>query len=141
MNDLQELFRFFDDVFLDRVPQKVDLGSTGFPPMNIWVGDESKDLVLEFAVAGIPEDAIDIQFEGDYLTMDIENTNVEREGFTKHYAGIKASHSRKKIFIPQSRYKVLDATAHMDNGILTIAVPAQEEIKPRTVKIVMQSQS
>ena len=135
MNELHELFRFFDDVFLGRVPQKVDLGNSGFPPMNIWIGDESKDLVLEFAVAGIPEDAINIEFEGDYLTLDIDNTSVEREGFTKYYGGIKASRSRKKIIVPQSKYKVLEATAQMDNGILTIAIPAQEEIKPRTLKI------
>ena len=139
MNELYDLLRFFDDLFLERVPKTVEFSKgsgSNFPPMNLWVNEDTKDLVLEFAVAGIPEDAIGIEFEGDYLLLNIANSNVtEREGFVRYYSGIKASSCRKKVYLPRSRYDVDEASARLENGILIIAIPAKEEMKPRKLTI------
>jgi HSP20 family molecular chaperone IbpA len=139
MNELYDLLRFFDDLFLEKVPRTMEFNKgaiSNFPPMNLWVNEETKDLVFEFAVAGIPEECINIEFEGDYLLLNIANSGqVKREGFACYHTGIRSSSSKKKVYLPRSRYDIDGASANLKGGILIIAIPAKEEMKPRKLQI------
>ena len=52
-----------------------------YPPMNSWVEEDTKDLFLEFAVAGITEEKISIDVEGDYVIFEVDATTPEKEVF------------------------------------------------------------
>ena len=108
-----------------------------YPPMNLWVEKDSKDLILEFAVAGIPMDNIDINVEGDYLELTVEKTGdeEERDNFLLVRRGIKAGRAKQKIYIPVSKYKTDEIKAELRDGLLLIKVPSKDVIKPKRVSI------
>lgn len=108
-----------------------------YPPMNLWVEKDSKDLILEFAVAGIPMDNIDINVEGDYLELSVEKTGDEdeRDNYKLVRRGIKAGKAKQRIYIPASKYKTDEVRAELRDGVLLIKVPSREEIRPKKIQI------
>lgn len=160
-NAIFNAFTFFDQVFQDSsgwsttdytittgswptnppveewytIPTNVKIYDSSFPPMNVWVSEETKDLVLEFAVAGIPKDHITIDFEGDKMTLEIEAQKQEREGFVLSQKGIRSSKSKTYYTVPQSKYETGKAKAELRDGVLVIAIPAREDQRPRRLLI------
>ena len=108
-----------------------------YPPMNLWVEKDSKDLILEFAVAGIPMNNIDINVEGDYLELGVEKTgdDDERDNYKLIRRGIKAGKAKQRIYIPASKYKTDEVKAELRDGVLLIKVPSREEIRPKKIQI------
>ena len=129
-----EIFKDFD-FFLRESPTVKELYSVSFPPANVYIKQESKDLVFEFALAGYSQDDIDISFEGDKMFLEITKTSKEDSKDYYLHRGIKMSSQKRWYFVPLSKYKVEDAEAKFENGILTVNVPAKEEAKPRKIKI------
>jgi len=117
------------------IPTNVKVYDSSFPPMNVWVSEETKDLVLEFAVAGIPKDHIIVDFEGDKMTLEIESQIQEREGFVLSQKGIRSSKSKTYYTVPQSKYETGKAKAELRDGILIIAIPAREDQRPKRLLI------
>jgi len=105
-----------------------------FPPTNIRM-DEDNSLEYEFAVAGIKMEEIDIKFDNDYLILSITPEKREEKEVKYRQQGIRRSKSVTKFFVPVSKYDVEKASAHLENGILTLKVPTKEAAKPRSVKI------
>lgn len=105
-----------------------------FPPTNIRKLEDNS-LEYEFAVAGIKMNEIDIQFDNDYLVLNITPEKKEEEKIKYRQIGIKRSKTTSKFLVPVSHYDVEKATAKLENGILTISVPTKEVAKPKTVKI------
>lgn len=115
-----------------------DLGhiyGSNFPPMNMYVNPETKDVVYEFAVAGVPRDHIKISVEEDYLVISTEKVSSERKDLKLVENGIKRSSTTNRYYIPGSRYQLDKIKAGLEDGILTITVPAREETRPRVVEI------
>lgn len=107
-----------------------------YPPMNLWLNQDTRDLILEFAVAGIPMDNINIKVEGDYLDLEIDKFyEEERESYRLIRKGIKSGKIKQRIYIPASRYETDKVKAELRDGILLIKVSSKEEIKPKRVSI------
>jgi len=108
-----------------------------YPPLNVWAEEDSKDLILEFALAGIPQDNVEINVEGDYLELTINKDDPEerRDGYKLIRKGIKSGAAKQRIYIPASKYDTENIQAQMQNGILLVKVPSREESRPRKVKI------
>lgn len=108
-----------------------------YPPMNVWVDQESKDMVLEFAVAGIPMENINIDVEGDYLHLTIDKNEEEdvKDNFKLIRKGIKTGKVKQRIYVPSSKYKTEDVKAEMRDGLLLVKVPSRDEVKPKRVQI------
>lgn len=106
-----------------------------FPPLNVWLDENQKDLYLEFAVAGYGQDDIELDAEGDYLYLKINPSKREREGLALLQKGISEAKVQKKFYVPSSRYNLNEVKAHIENGLLVVHIPARESAKPQRIMI------
>lgn len=128
---------FFNSVWDSTSDSRVALyRDVVYPPMNVWANQDSKDLILEFAVAGIPQDKVSIDVEGDYLILGVDKSEEEkRDNYRLIRRGIKAGATKQKIYVPTSKYDTENIQAQMVNGLLLVKIPSREEAKPRKVEI------
>ena len=128
----------FNRLFQGLVDFKVDnfhYQASSFPPSDVYVEEDSKDVIFEFSVAGYTDDLISIDFAGDYLTLDfkaLENSQGKKGWI---HRGIKRSQANAKYFIPSDKYDFEKASANLKNGVLKIIVPAREVLKPKKISI------
>lgn len=106
-----------------------------FPPLNLWLDDDKKDLYLEFAVAGYSQDDIELDAEGDYLYLKINPSKRDREGLLLLQKGISGTKVNKKFYIPSSRYDLSNVKAYMESGLLVVHIPAKENARPQKIMI------
>jgi len=147
---LNSLITAFDDLFyggLDSFMEDFFSPSTNavrqmypisFPPCNVYIDEETKDLKLEFAIAGIPKEQISMDLDGDYLYLSIEKPKEEEEEegrFTLVQKGIKRASTEQKFYIPSSKYETSGSSAIIKDGILTVEIPAKKEMAKKRLKI------
>jgi len=129
----------FDNIFedMDRNFGYVhsQLYPVSFPPCDVYIQEETKDMILEFAVAGIPKDQINLSIEGDYLIFKIEKTDRHKDGYKCIQKGIKSSSATQKFYVPSAKYQSDKVKVDLIDGILSIYIPAKEELKPRKLLI------
>lgn len=132
----------FNDIFgdIDRIwsMPTTPIYQGSFPPCDVLINQETKDLKFHFALAGIDEEAIDLSFEGDYLELKIspiKPLDNKVDGFSFLQKGIKTSHVTKQYYVPIAKYQVDKIKVTFDKGILEVLIPARDEIKPRKLKI------
>lgn len=129
------MWKDFDNLFERMSPSDV-YRDINYPPMNLWVDKDSKDIIMEFAVAGIPEENIDINVEGDYLELSVaKHEETERDNYKLVRKGIKSGSVKQRIYVPASKYETENIKAELDGGILYVKVPSKEEMKPKKVQI------
>lgn len=109
--------------------------SNNFPPTNINIVKETKDLIIQMALAGYTKDEIGISFEDDKLILTLENKFEIGTSIQSVYQGIKHSNYKGSYPVPMSKYDVEKATADFNNGILEVYIPMKEESKPRKLEI------
>jgi HSP20 family protein len=101
-------------------------------PMDAYVTDE--ELVIMAAVPGANPEDVEITIEGDTLTIKgelkarLDNVNylLQERPFGKFTRTLRLN-------IPVQADK---AEATFDKGVLTLIIPKQEEIKPKSIKVV-----
>jgi HSP20 family protein len=122
----------FDDDFLPVVSQR----NTSMPAVNIK--EDEKKFVLDLAVPGIEKKDLKIEINEDVITISSENKNEKEET----YDGFKRrefSYSSfcRSFYLPENVNKD-KIEANYKDGILTVALPKEEEEKAkisREVKI------
>jgi len=131
---IYNVFDLFDQVF--KGFEVEDFPYPTFPPYDVIIDEETKDITFRFAVAGYDKEEVEIEFENDALKLTLPSVKTEMEGKLKVlHKGIKTSSSVTKYAIPQSKYNVDKASASLSNGILTIFIPAKEDLKPKRLKL------
>jgi HSP20 family protein len=100
-------------------------------PVDAYVTDE--ELVINASVPGMDAEDVDITIEGDTLTIrgevkgPMDNVNyILQERICGHF------HRTLRLNIPVQADK---AEATFEKGVLTLVIPKQEEIKPKTIKV------
>jgi len=100
-------------------------------PIDVYTTDE--ELVISVSVPGIDPGAVDITIEGDTLTIKGELKgpldNVDYLVQERAYGKFNRS---LRLNIPVQPDK---AEATFEKGVLTLIIPKQEEVKPRTIKV------
>jgi HSP20 family protein len=131
---------FFDDFFLKDLTGWSNTNSgygTSLPAVNIK--EDENGFHVEVAAPGLAKDDFKIEVENDVLTIssekeskqESENDNYARREF--HYASFK-----RTFTLPENVVDVDKVKANYNNGVLNIALPKREEVKPkpaRTIKI------
>jgi len=138
--NLDNALDFFNAIFEDldsvRFPTNTPIYTGNFPPCDVVLNDESKDMIIKLAVAGISKDEISLKSEGDYLFLNIDPLKEGlKEGYTILQQGIKHSSVRRKFYVPISRYQLDKINVALKDGMLLIEVPAKEEMKSKTINI------
>ncbi len=96
-----------------------------FPPANIYTSRDGS-LVLEFALAGIDEDAVSISFQGDDLVLSAKMAERWPEADAAEYSrrGFRPRDvERQRYRVPAEDYLQAQAKAVFKNGVLTVTVP------------------
>lgn len=125
--------RLFEDSFVRTGPRWVSGGELRCElPIDVYATDE--ELVITAAVPGVNPSDVEITIEGDTLTirgeMPSPMENVDYIAQERPYGRFQRT---LRLNIPVQSDK---AEATFDKGVLTLVVPKQEEIKPRTIRVV-----
>jgi molecular chaperone IbpB/HSP20 family protein len=102
-----------------------------FPPSNVYMTGD-KVLVFEFAIAGFPEDAITLEFKGDYMVFSGELPEEAQDPGDARYFKRRLkrkSFSNQRYYVPADKFDREKVTAIYKNGMLTVTIPPLESVK------------
>ena len=133
--DLMSLREAMDRLFEDSFVRSGSRWATGEPrcevPVDAYVTDD--EVVITIAVRGVAPEAVDVTIEGDTITIKgelkgpLDNVNYLVQERT--YGSFTRT---LRLNIPVQADK---AEATFDKGILTLTLPKQEEVKPKTITV------
>lgn len=121
-----ELFRgpFFND---GRSNFDFSFYKTDFPPMNLYVDEETKNLTFEFAIAGYSKEEAQVYFEDDHLHIELSKQKSTDENASKKKSLVKGIRGTSKIktryYVPSVKYDYENASVDFKDGILTVNIP------------------
>lgn len=104
-----------------------------FPPVNLF--DRGEELLVKAELPGVDPAKIDVNVEGDMLTLRGERTLTapgEDGAFHRHERS--EGRFRRVVRLP-ARVATSDIRAEYHEGVLTVHVPKAKEQKPRRVEI------
>lgn len=124
--------RLFEDSFVRTGPRWVSSGEPRCElPIDVYATDE--ELVIMAAVPGVNPNDVEITIEGDSLTIRGEiPAPVENVDYIAQERPYGKFQRNLRLNIPVQADK---AEATFEKGVLTLTIPKQEEIKPRTIKV------
>jgi len=124
--------RLFEDSFVRTGSRWATAGESRCAlPLDVYITDE--ELVITAAVPGMDPKNVEITIEGDTLTIkgELEGPLNNVDYLMQERAYGKFSRTLR-LNIPVQADK---AEATFDKGVLTLVIPKQEEIKPKTIKV------
>ena len=101
--------------------------------LNVY---ETKDnVVVEAAVPGVPADKVEVEIEGDLITIRAEAKEEEKEEKKKTYYRKMEKRSFHYVTTSPRPIKAEKAKAEVKDGMVTITIPKAEEAKPKKIKV------
>jgi|SRR5581483_7713073 len=104
-------------------------------PMNVYQTPDQKHLVVEAAVPGAKPEQIDIQVEGDILTIRAtqkQEQSVEKGAYVRRE--ITQSEMYRAIVLPVSvDVEAIEAT--YEHGMLTLRMPKMASAQPKRIPV------
>ena len=122
--------RLFDDAFTRPLSMS---GVSVTPAIDMYQTDD--EVVVKATLPGLTADDIDITVTGETLTLRGEyKQETEEKQATYHIREQRSGSFERSLMLPTD-VKADKASANFENGILTIAMPIAEEVKPRSITI------
>lgn len=108
-------------------------GAGGFPPLNMWAGEEN--VVLTAELPGVNPDDLDISVVGDTVTLS-GRRNLDASGDDVRYHRHERWHGdfTRTLQLP-FRVDVENVDAAFKKGVLMLTLPRAEEDRPRRIAI------
>jgi len=123
--------RLFEESFVR--PGTRWVGRTDECAIAIDVYTTDEDLVVNALVPGLDPDDVDITIEGDTLTIKGEIAGpLDNVNYVIQERPCGRFERTLRLNIPVQADK---AEATFEKGVLTLAIPKQEEIKPKQIKV------
>lgn len=109
------------------------LAAATYPALNLW--EDNDNLFVEAELPGLELDDLEIYVNGDnQLTIKGERKRPVVDGGTWHRQERGYGTFNRLIELPQE-VNPDKVTAEFKSGVLTIALPKREEIKPRRIQV------
>ena len=103
------------------------------PPVDI--AEDNENITLTAELPGFKENEVDIQMEGNVLTMRGERRHEEeKEGRNFHRIERAYGHFSRSFTLPNNVDRD-NIRARFTHGLLEIEMPKREDAKPRQIKI------
>lgn len=119
---------------LDRLAQQV-LGTVAHPaamPLDAW--QEDQEFVVAFDLPGVKLDSVDLDVEGNVLTVRAERPDPAGEN-TELIAAERPCGVFSRQLILGDALDTEGVKATYDAGVLTVRIPVAEKAKPRKIEI------
>ena len=132
----QSVDRIFREVFARPANGKVSEPAFLRLPVNVALRDGQ--YVITAPLAGFKPEEVDVTFADGVLTISAkhsEEKKTERDGYVRHEV-VSGNFYRQ---IPVGQVDPSSVTANVENGVLTVTIPAATE--PQPVKIAVSSGS
>ena len=122
--------RLFDDAFTR--PLSVS-GVSAMVAIDMYQTDD--EVIVKATLPGLIADDVDITVTGETLTLRGEFKQETEEKETSYHIREQRFGSFERSILLPTDVKADKASANFENGILTIAMPIAEEVKPRSITI------
>lgn len=100
-------------------------------PLDVYTTDE--EIVVSAAIPGVDPDKVEITIEGNNLTIKGEVAGpLENVDYILQERAYGTFSRNLRLNIPVNADK---AEATFEKGVLTLTIPKQDAVKPRTVKV------
>jgi len=127
-------FRAMDEM-LERFFGRSPMISPNATTLPIDVFDRDGKLVVKAAIPGIAPENLDIQIEGNVLTIRGEvKSEYENQDVKVYRREMSYGSFARSIRLPDD-IDIEHADAEFDNGFVTIAFPKLEEEKPKSIQV------
>ena len=105
-------------------------------PVDVYDGTDG--LHLEVACTGLTKEDVDINIEGDILKVSYTKDDTEKyQNREYHYSGI-AKRSFNFGYKVASKFRLSEANAVMENGLLDITIPYSPHVVTKTKTITIK---
>ena len=99
------------------------------------VTENENEIVLEAELPGMKKDEIDIQLNGDTLTLRGER-QIEQSQKGEQYHRVERQYGAwQRSFQVEIPIDAQNVSADYQSGVLTVRLPKAEEVKPRQIEI------
>ena len=112
-----EIDRAFENALADFAPP------TAAPRFPVDLYEDKDNLYVRAELPGVARDAINVEMVEDYL-----NLSASRK------AGDESFSLSRSVTIPEA-VQADKVSANYENGVLTVTLPKQEQIKPRKITV------
>ena len=131
---LENVFADFDQVFKSPRFSFDD----SFPPINLYVNQDSNACTYELALTGYKKDWLSVEIDGTTLKISAE-VPEEKEDDSKIYKKhrIQAQSFKKLYKIPEG-YDTEKAEVTYEDGLLTVFIPVKEKPAETTKKLTIK---
>ena len=102
------------------------------PAVDIY--EDATGITLKADLPGVSHDRLDVQIEGNNLSIEGQAAIEMPEGMEALYADVKATRFRRS-FTLSNELEVDKISAEMNNGELTLRLPKRAEVQPRKIEI------
>jgi len=102
------------------------------PAVDIY--EDATGITLKADLPGVSHDRLNVQIEGNNLSIEGQAAIEMPEGMEALYADVKATRFRRS-FTLSNELEVDKISAEMNNGELTLRLPRRAELQPRKIEI------
>ncbi|HET7026868.1 MAG TPA: Hsp20/alpha crystallin family protein [Candidatus Limnocylindrales bacterium] len=137
--ELESLRAAMDRLFEDSLLGSNRYGSAYQTPMPVNVRSTGDELEIEAALPGVKPEDVELTVEGGTLVISAtsrSDEDDERDGYLVRE--IRRGSFARTIALPTG-YEPDRASARFDDGVLRVAIPKAEQLRPRQIRINAQS--
>jgi HSP20 family protein len=135
----ERMNRLFDEAFEGRGEEREMFKGAWYPSVDIY--EKERELVLTAELPGIDENDIDIEVEGNTLTLKGKR-EIEKETKEDDYHRIERSYgSFFRSFTLPTNVDGGKIKAEHNDGLLKITMPKKPELKPKKVRILKSAKA
>jgi HSP20 family protein len=96
--------------------------------------EDAEGITLIADMPGVSRNRLDIQIDGDNLSIDGEASIEMPEDMEAMYADIRATHYRRSFTLSRE-LETGKISAQMKDGVLTLKIPKRAELQPRKIEV------
>jgi len=128
-NEMESLFDEFS-----RTPSRREVGEFDWYPY-VDVSENEKEMKIEADLPGMKQEDIDINIDGNVLTIKGERKKEEETKEGNYYRSERHYGSFRRSFTLPSNLDVDKSKATFKHGVLTLTIPKLEEAKGKRIEI------
>lgn len=128
-----EMDRLYEEAF--GMPMRYSSGKSGSQGFALDISEGEDQYTISAELPGMDPENINIEFNNGVLSISAESS-FQNEDQNERYYMRERRYGRfsRSVSLPQG-ISASDITADYNNGILKIAVPKSEDIKPRRINV------